>query len=256
MNKVKRTKPRWGACILGAASVLLLGLGTARAEEVRAAVAANFSSALEDLAARFEVETGHTVLVSAGSTGAHYAQILNGAPFDVFFAADARRPELLEQEGRAVAGSRFTYAIGQIVLWSPKPGFVDAAGSILGSDRFRHLAIANPQLAPYGAAARAVLERLGLWQALRDRLVQGQDIGQTYGFVHSGNAELGFIAYSQVLRPGQQVPGSFWLVPSSLYEPIEQQAVLLEDTPAARAFLEFVRSPEGLAIIRSYGYGS
>ena len=236
-----------------AAATIAATIG-ARADVVRVAVAANFAAPMQALAQRFEAQSGHTVLISAGSTGAHYAQIENGAPFDVFFAADERRPALLEQQGRAVAGSRFTYAIGQIVLWSPEPDLVDARGRVLGRMAFRHLAIANPQLAPYGVAARAVLERLGLWEALRDRLVLGQDIGQAYGFVHSGNAELGFVAYSQVLRPGKPVSGSLWLVPQSMYPPIEQQAVLLKEGAAAREFLEFAQSAPARALIRGYGY--
>ena len=210
---------------------------------------------MTELVSAFEAASEHTVVVSAGSTGAHYAQIKNGAPFELFFAADAARPTLLEAEGLAVRGSRVTYAIGRIALWIPRAGFVDAEGRVLETTSFRHLAIANPDLAPYGAAAREVLEQRGLWDALRDRIVQGQDIGQTYSFVYSGNAELGFVAYSQIARPQQPIEGSFWLVPEELHEPIEQQAVLLKDVPGARAFLAFVESPDAHAIIRSFGYG-
>jgi molybdate transport system substrate-binding protein len=233
----------------------LAGLDAVRADEIRIAVATNFATTMDDLVAEFEASSEHTAVVSAGSTGAHYAQIKNGAPFDVFFAADAERPALLEAEGVAVQGSRFTYAIGRVALWSPRAGFVDAEGRVLETASFRHIAIANPNLAPYGAAAREVLERRGLWEALQDRIVQGQDIGQAYSFVHTGNAELGFVAYSQIVRRDAPVAGSVWLVSEELHTPIEQQAVLLKDAPAARAFLDFVKGPGARAIIREFGYG-
>jgi molybdate transport system substrate-binding protein len=225
------------------------------ADQTRVAVATNFVTTMAELVAAFEAVSEHTVVVSAGSTGAHYAQIKNGAPFELFFAADVERPKLLEDEGVAVQGSRFTYAIGRIALWSPRPGFVDADGRVLETASFRHIAIANPDLAPYGAAAREVLERRGLWEALRGRIVQGQDIGQTYSFVYTGSAELGFVAYSQLVRGDTPVEGSVWLVPEELHTPIEQQAVLLKDAPAARAFLDFVKSADARAIIRRFGYG-
>ena len=225
-------------------------------DEVRVAVATNFAEVMEALAERFEATSGNTVLVSAASSGAHYAQIRNGAPFDVFFSADRERPELLEQEGFGVAGTRFTYAVGRLALWSPDPALVDDGGEVLESGEFRYLAIANPELAPYGAAARQLLERRGLWDGIQDRLVRGQDIGQTYAFVYSRNAELGFVALSQIQRPGAGAEGSWWVVPESEHEPIEQQAVLLVDTPAAREFLDFVRGEEARALIRSFGYGS
>jgi molybdate transport system substrate-binding protein len=203
----------------------------------------------------FEQSSEHTVLISAGSTGNHYAQIRNGAPFEVFFSADAERPTLLEQQGVAVVGSRFLYAVGRLVLWSPRPSFVDADGRLLENGSFRFLAIANPDLAPYGAAAREVLTARNLWSLLQPKLVQGQDIGQTYSFVYTGNAELGFVAYSQLKKPGAEVAGSYWLVPENLHRPIAQEAVLLRDVPAARKLVELVKSPAGREIIRSYGYG-
>ena len=227
----------------------------ARGDEIRIAVAANFVVVLEDLATRFESTSEHEVLLSSGSTGGHYAQIRNGAPFEAFFGADVARPALLEQEGRIVPGSRFTYALGRIALWSASVGYVDGDGKVLEHGDFRFLAIANPELAPYGAAAREVLMGLGLWEGLQDRLVQGQDIGQTLSFVHTRAAELGFVAYSQLRNPEAPVDGSYWLVPESMHAPIEQQAVLLKDVQAAREFLEFVESEEGAEIIRSYGYG-
>jgi molybdate transport system substrate-binding protein len=229
--------------------------GVTYADEIRIAVAANFVGVMETLIARYEAAGDHVVLLSSGSTGGHYAQIRNGAPFDAFFAADVRRPALLEEEGRIVPGSRFTYAVGRIALWSREAGYVDAEGGVLETGTFRFLAIANPELAPYGAAACDTLRALGLWERLESRLVQGQDITQTFSFVYTQSAELGFVAYSQLRAPDRPIEGSHWLVPASLHEPIEQQAVLLNDVPAAREFLEFVRSPEGKDIIRGYGYG-
>ena len=226
------------------------------ASTVRVAVASNFRYAMAALADRFESSTGDSVEAAFGSSGKHYAQIRNGAPFDAFFAADAERPQRLEDDGVAVRGTRFTYALGQLVLWSPRKGYVDAGGSVLRSGDFRHIAIANPDLAPYGAAAHEALVALGLWDALQDRLVRGENIAQAYQFVRSGNAELGFIAQSLLEFPGHSAGGSAMTVPPSLYSPIEQQAVLIRDTAAARAFLEYTRSPEGRALIRAYGYGT
>jgi molybdate transport system substrate-binding protein len=232
-----------------------LSARAAAADEIRLAVATNFSETADALVALFEQGSEHTVLVSAGSTGNHYAQIRNGAPFDAFFAADVERPTLLEREGFAVAGSRFLYAVGRLVLWSPRANFVDADGRVLERGEFRFLAIANPELAPYGAAAREILMARGLWSSLQPKLVRGQDIGQAYSFVHTGNAELGFVAYSQVKQPAGEVAGSYWLVPENLYKPIAQEAVLLRDVPPAREFLEFVKSTAAREVIRSYGYG-
>lgn len=239
---------------LVATVVLVLG-APAQADEVRIAVATNFSAAMDALIAVFERETGHTVLVSKGSSGSHYAQIKNGAPFEAFFSADAERPELLEREHIAVAGSRFLYAVGRLALWSPSSDYVDVDGNVLETGDYRHLAIANPALAPYGAAAREVLLARGLWDDVQVRLVRGQDIGQAYSFVATGNAELGFVALAQIENPASAPIGSYWLVPETLHEPIEQQAVLLRDTPGAREFVAFVRSAVARSIIRRYGYG-
>lgn len=228
---------------------------SAAADDVRVAVATNFSDTLTALAQLFEQSSEHTVLLSAGSTGAHYAQIRNGAPFEAFFSADAERPRLLEEQGVAVAGSRFLYAVGKLVLWSPQPDLVDGDGRVLESGSFRFLAIANPELAPYGAAAREVLTARNLWNSLQPKLVRGQDIGQAYSFVHTGNAELGFVALSQLMKPGAEIAGSYWLVPDSLHQPIAQEAVLLKDVAAAREFIEFVKTPAAREIIRSFGYG-
>ncbi len=220
------------------------------ADGVTVAVASNFRETAQVLAAEFERRSGHRVRLAFGSTGRHYAQIVHGAPFAVFLAADDERPARLEREGRAVAGSRFTYALGRLVLWSPRPGRVDGAGRVLEEGGFRRLALANPRLAPYGRAAREVLRRRGLWRRLRPRLVMGENVAQALQFVHSGNAGLGFVALAQVRDAG----GSRWEVPAQEYTPIRQQAVLLEERPAARGFLEFLRSPAGRDIIRAHGY--
>jgi len=237
----------------------LLSLVTAAsvvADEIRVAVASNFTTTIRDIAGRFEQQNGHKVTLVFSSTGKHYAQIIHGAPFDAFFAADARRPELLDTEGVALAGSRFTYAVGKLVLWSPDEDRVDSTGKVLEQGDFRHLSLANPRLAPYGRAAREVLEKRGLWEALQDRMVRGENIGQAFQFVGSGNAELGFVAWSQVKRPDQAASGSWWDIPQALYSPIEQQAVLLKDNLVAHDFMAYVRSEEALEIIRTYGYGT
>lgn len=234
-----------------ACAVALLATGAAQAGEVHVAVAANFATTVRALGEAFEKESGDTVVVSAGSTGKLYAQIVNGAPYEVFLAADAERPRRLEAEGHAIAGSRLVYALGQLVLWSPDTERVKDASALRG--KFRHLAIANPELAPYGAAARDTLRRLGLWDALQPRLVRGEDIGQTYQFVATGNAELGFVALSQVTGAA----GSRWLVPADHHAPLEQQAVLLapgRDDDAARAFLAFLQGDAARTMIEAAGY--
>ncbi len=234
----------------------LFGAMSAGGDETRVAVASNFADAMRGVVARFEQRSGHQVTLAFGSTGKHYAQIKHGAPFDAFFAADVERPRRLEEEGAGLPGTRFTYAVGRVVLWSSRRDYVDPAGEVLDKGDFSHLALANPRLAPYGKAALEILESRGLWQSLQKRLVRGENIGQTYQFVKTGNAELGFVAWSQIKRPGQPVEGSWWEVPQALYSPIEQQAVLLRDDTGARAFLTFTRSEEALQIIRSYGYGT
>lgn len=241
---------------LVAACVLLSAIGTSSAEDVSVAVASNFSDAMQAIVARFEADTAHRVTLIFGSTGKHYAQIKNGAPFDLFFAADLERPALLEKEGLASPGTRFTYALGKLVLWSPKEDYVDDRGKVLEQADFRYLAVANPKLAPYGKAAEEVLQAKSVREALRDRFVQGEDIEQTFQFVKSGNAELGFVAYSQIKRPDQPIPGSYWEIPRSLYAPINQQAVLLKEKVAARALLSFVKSETARSIIRAFGYAT
>jgi molybdate transport system substrate-binding protein len=234
------------------ASLLGLLLPLRAAAEIRVAVASNFAPTLRDIAARF----GQRVSLITGSTGKHYAQISNGAPFDAFFAADVQRAQRLEEAGLAVAGSRFTYAIGKLVLWSPRADYVDPAGAVLKHGDYRHLALANPTLAPYGRAAREVLQAQGLWQTLQPRLVRGESVGQAFQFVGSGNAPLGFVAWSQIQRPGETPSGSWWKIPETLYTPIAQQALLLNDSAPARAFLAFVRGPQARQIIQAYGYAN
>ena len=192
--------------------------------------------------------------MSFGSTGKLYAQIKHGAPYDAFLAADVRRPKLLEEEGVAVTGSRFTYAIGQVALWSTHPDLVDSNGNVLASDSFRHLALANPAVAPYGEAARDILRSKGVWETLQPKLVMGQNIAQTYQFVDTENAALGFVAYSQLLRSGDMIEGSYWLPPQSLYAPIEQQAIILKESESVRVFMDFMRLDQAIEIIRRYGY--
>jgi molybdate transport system substrate-binding protein len=231
--------------------------GSALAAEVQVAVAANFTAPMQAIARQFEQNSGHRVLAAYGATGQLYAQIGNGAPFELLLAADQSTPARLEQEGLAVPGSRFTYATGALVLWSAQPGYVDAQGQVLRDGDFRHLALANPKAAPYGLAAYQVLEQLGLRQAVAGRLVEGQSISQALQFVASGNAELGFVALSQVYQDGEIAEGSAWLVPATLYQPLHQDAVLLRpgaDSPAAQALLDYLKSPAAAAIIRRYGY--
>jgi molybdate transport system substrate-binding protein len=222
--------------------------------ETTVAVAANFIGPAEELAAEFGRRTGHRVILSSGSTGKHFAQITHGAPFTAFLAADEARPLRLEQEGRAVAGSRFTYAVGRVVLWSADPALVDTLGAVLNRGDFQHLALANEKLAPYGEAAVQIMRALGQWERLQPRLVRGETISQAFQFVQSGNARLGFVALSQVRALPADRPGSAWMVPARLHRPIRQQAVLLTDDPVARAFLEFLKSPAARDIITAYGY--
>jgi molybdate transport system substrate-binding protein len=227
------------------------------AGEVNIAVASNFTAPMERIAALFKQESGHTVKLSFGSSGKFYSQIQNGAPFDLFLAADEKNPKLLEQEGLAVAGTRFVYALGKLVLWSAQPGLVDAKGAILRKGNYNKLAIGDPKLASYGTAAKEALEDLGLWSVIQGKLVTGENITQTYQFAATGNAELAFIALSQITRDGRVTGGSWWLVPHDLYNPIRQSAVLLsgaKDKATAQAFLAFLKSEKAMAIIRSYGY--
>lgn len=229
----------------------------ALADEVQVAVAANFTAPSKLIAADFEKDTGHKAALSFGATGKFYAQIRNGAPFEVLLAADDETPARLEREGAAVPGSRFTYATGRLVLWSAKPGFVDDQGEVLKKGDFRHLSIANPKLAPYGAAAVEVLAGLKLLDALQPRFVQAENIAQAHQFVASGNAELGFVALSQVMKDGRLGEGSAWIVPTGLHQPIRQDATLLErgrGRPGAEAWLRYLRGDKAKAVIKSFGY--
>ena len=237
--------------------VVLMTPALAHAESVTVAVAANFTAPMKAIVAEFEQETGHEVRLSFGSSGKFFAQIVNGAPFQVFLSADDIKPARLEQEGLTVPGTRFTYALGTLALWSPKAGFVDTGGEVLRSGAFAHVALANPKLAPYGAAAIETMENLGVAADLQRRFVMGENIAQTYQFVASGNAGLGFVALSQVFKEGRVARGSAWIVPVDLHSPIRQEAVLLrrgKDNAAAVALMDFLKSARAVAIIETYGY--
>jgi molybdate transport system substrate-binding protein len=230
---------------------------TVSAAEVQVAVAANFTAPARRIAAEFQKDTGHKALLSFGATGKFYAQIRNGAPFEVLLAADDTTPARLETEGAAVAGTRFSYATGRLALWSAKAGYVDAQGAVLQAGDFRHLAVANPKLAPYGAAAMETLTALKLLDAVQAKFVQGENIAQTHQFVSTGNAELGFVALAQVMQDGRIAAGSAWIVPSKLHQPIRQDAVILDKgkgKPAAEAWLAYLKGDRAKAIIKSFGY--
>lgn len=229
----------------------------AHADEVAVAVAANFTAPMQKIAAQFEKDTGHKATLSFGATGKFYAQINNGAPFGILLAADDTTPEKLAKEGKAVDASRFTYAIGQLVLWSKQVNYVDDKGQVLKTGDYQHIAIANPKLAPYGLAAMQTLDKLGLTAQVQPRVVQGENIGQTYQFAASGNAQLGFVALSQVMEGGQLREGSAWIVPEAMHEPIRQDAIVLnsaKDNPAAKALMEYLKGDKARAVIKSYGY--
>lgn len=233
------------------------GPSAAWAAEAQVAVAANFTEPIKAIAAVLEKTTGHTIKVSLGATGAFYTQIKNGAPFDVFLAADDERPAMLEKEGLTAPNTRFTYAVGKLVLWSVDPAKVDDKGEILKSPQVRKVAFANPKTAPYGAAAVEVMDKLGLAEALKPKLVQGESIGQTFNFVKTGNADIGFVAMSQVLSEGKLKEGSMWVIPQENYGTIRQDAVVLkrgENNEAAIALMKLLQSPNIKDLIRSYGY--
>lgn len=227
------------------------------ADEVQVAVAANFTAPMQQIAAQFEKDTGHKLSISYGTVGKFYAQISNGAPYEVLVSADENTPIRLENDGLAVLGTRFTYAIGKLVLWSSKPGYVDEQGAILKTGDFRHLAIANPKLAVYGAAGVTTLKKLGLYERVESRLVEAENITQSYQFVATGNAELGFVARSQIYRNGEYASGSFWMVPTNLYPQIRQDTVLLkkgEHNQAAKALIAYLKSDACRAVIHNFGY--
>jgi molybdate transport system substrate-binding protein len=252
---VKNASAAWISSVL-----LFTGLIPAlSAAELSIAVAANFAAPIKIIAQDFQRDTGHKVSTAIGATGQFYAQIRNGAPFGVLLAADDETPMRLEREGFGVAGSRTTYAVGRLVLWSPKPDLVDASGGILRSNRFEKIAIANPKLAPYGAAALEVLRKMDVHERLKTRIVEGANIAQTYQFVASGNASLGFVALAQVSEQGRIREGSGWIVPSHMHAPILQDAILLSNgrtNPAAHAFLDYLKSERVKSLIRSFGYES
>jgi molybdate transport system substrate-binding protein len=237
---------------------LLLGVAVtpACAEHALVAVAANFVPPFREIAIEFEHATSHQLQVAGGSSGNFYSQIKNGAPFDVFFSADMKRPKLLEDEGLGVKDSRFTYAIGRLVLWSPNESLIKG-GETLRLKQYKRLAMASPKTAPYGVAAMQALQKLELWDSLQPHIVMGESLGQTMGFIESGNAQLGFVALSQVLDPKIKGKGSRWDVPNTLHEPITQDVILLtkgKDNPAAKALLEFMGGPQAQTIIKRYGY--
>ena len=241
--------------MLAAASTLFLV--AAQAGEVTVAVAANFTAPMQKIAKAFEQDTGHKAQLAFGATGKFYAQIKNGAPFAVLLAADDETPARLEKEGLAVAGARFTYATGRLALWSKTPNLVDDKGEVLRSNRFEKLAIADPKLAPYGVAAMEVIQHLGVQANVVPKLVQGESIGQTYQFVSTENAQLGFVALSQISFDGRISQGSAWVVPQSMHTPLKQDAVLLnagKDNAAAVALLKYLQADKAIAIVRSYGY--
>jgi molybdate transport system substrate-binding protein len=245
-------RPMLIAALTGALS-LALG-GAALAGETKVAVAANFTEAAREIAAKFKAKTGHDATLSFGSSGQFYTQIANGAPYEVFLSADVERPQKAEAEGLAVPGSRFTYATGRLVLWSKTPGLVDGKGQVLTTGKFEKLSIADPKAAPYGQAAVETLTKLKLYDPLKPKIVQGSSITQAYQYVQTGAAELGFVALSQVV---DEKGGSRWVVPAADHTPIEQGAVLLktgENNAAAKAFMTFLKSADAKAIIKRYGY--
>ena len=230
---------------------------SAHAAEVSVAVAANFTAPMNAIAAEFTKDTGHIAKPAFGATGKFYAQIKNGAPFQMLLSADDETPARLVQEGLADPASRFTYAIGTLVLWSAQPGYVDAQASVLKKNQFNKLALANPKLAPYGKAAVEVLTGMGLIDAVTPKFVQGENIAQTFQFASTGNAELGFVALSQVMKDGKIANGSAWIVPAKLHTPIRQDAVILaagKGNAAAEALMKYLKGDKAKAIIKSYGY--
>lgn len=253
----RRSAPNTTYYTLFALTLILAHPRAVRADEVLVAVAANFSQPMEVLAADFTQKTGHRAVLSPGSTGKLYAQISHGAPYEVFLAADEAVPARLVTDGLANANQVFVYAVGRLALWSPDPQQVDAQGDVLSRGNFRHLAIANPLTAPYGAAAIRTLEHLGFTDSLKGRLVEGESITQAFQFVSTGNAELGFVALSQIQQDEQPIAGSYWLVPDTLHSPIRQAAVLLkrgEENEAARSLVNYLQSNEAKATIRRFGY--
>ena len=229
------------------------------ADQINAAVATNFYNPFMDIVKQFEVYSGHEVNIISGSTGKLYAQIMNGAPFDIFLSADSLRPKFLIQNGKAISGTQFTYAFGKIILWSPDSNLIlNNLELTFLKQTFSHLAIANPITAPYGKAAYQVLKKIGQWDKLKSVIVRGENIGQTYHFIFSQNAELGFVSLSQVLDPQQKTKGKYLDIPIEYYDPIKQDVVVLskgEKNSGALDLWQFLKSPQAKRIIKEYGYG-
>ncbi len=254
-----RFKPKSKGCLQSLCIFLYLFLNLARAETVQVAVASNFTLPAQAIAHQFEQQSGHQIKISSGSTGKFFAQIQHGAPFDVFLSADTVTPAKLIQTGLAVEHSQRTYAIGKLALWSNNPDLIADGDAVLARNRLNKIAIANPELAPYGRAAIETLIRLGQYQQLKSKIVWGENIAQTYQFVFSGNAELGFVSTSQIMRDGKITQGSAWMIPESMYTPILQDAVLLSkarDSIAAQKFLDYLYSKQAREIIQQFGYGT
>ncbi len=224
-------------------------------ERLAVAVASNFRPAMEALAPEFEARSEAVLTLSYGSSGKHYAQIVNGAPFEIFLSADEERPRLLEAGGQAVAGSRFVYAIGRLALWQPRAQRREAVPQALDRGDFRFLVMANPRTAPYGLAAEQVLRHMGLWERLQPRIARAENVAQAFSYVKSGNAELGFVALSQLAARPEADSHLYWVVPQEYYRPIEQHAVLLSDSESARSFVDFLRSEDAAVVILAHGYG-
>ncbi|MBB3102808.1 molybdate ABC transporter substrate-binding protein [Azomonas macrocytogenes] len=232
---------------------------SAQAKELKAVTATNFLGTLQVLAAEFKKDTGHDIVISSASSGPAYGQIVNGAPYDVFFSADVKNPQRLDEEGYALPNSRFTYAVGVLVLWSAKADLVDDQGKVLAKDNWRHIAVSNPEIAPYGLAGTQVLTKLGLLDKLvaQKRIVQPNSVGQVHSQTASGAADLGFVALAQVIQPDNSIPGSHWFPPASDYGPIVQQAIIVKSTKEAelaKAFMDWVKAPKAVEIIKAAGY--
>ncbi len=243
---------------LALACFSMLIASSVRADEALVAVAANFAGAVAAIGAEFTEDTGHTLKITTGATGKLYAQISEGAPFAILLSADSKTPQKLEQEGKAVTGTRFTYAVGKLTLWSPDAGKIGSDPKVaLRAASTLHIAIANPDLAPYGVAAREALSAMGLWGTIQPKIVMGENIGQTFSLIDSGAAEMGFIATSAIEVPGKEPKGSRFDVPQEMFRPITQDAVLLQagkDNAAARAFIDYLKGAKAKAIAQSFGY--
>ena len=237
-------------------SVFLMAVN-AKAAEIKVAVASNFANVLKEIAIEFQKDTGHQLAITPGATGRFYAQISNGAPFDVFLSADDETPHKLAQEGKAIASSQFTYAIGRLALWSPNPEMIEKNADILKTDKFKFIAIANAKVAPYGQAAVQTMQKLGVLTKIEPRVVQGESISQTYQFVSTGNAQVGFVALSQIVENGKIKTGSAWIVPEEMHEPLKQDAVVLQSCKhmsACQALIDYLKSEKAKKLMASYGY--